>query len=113
MTPFQEMLFTRVWWKYDRQDEQWFSGIYHWFNLFEGMTWLVLAVIVLLRYLKHRHSPLEILYGALFLTFAATDFCEAWEQSSWLIWLKLFNLLTLLWVRHAVMKCWYPSAKVY
>jgi hypothetical protein len=108
-----EILFTRVWWSWDVHDDRWFSHIYHWFNLIEGTTWLVLAGLVLQRYSKHRRSLLEIGYCAAFLTFAASDFREAWEQSSWLIWLKLVNLLTLLCIRRKVMRQWYPGASVF
>ena len=108
-----EILFTRVWWTWDSRDDQWFSHLYHGFNLLEGAVWLVLAGLVLRRYLKHRNSLLEICYSVAFLTFAASDFREAWQQSSWLIWLKLMNLLALLWIRGKALRQWYPGATVY
>ena len=107
------VLFTRVWWTWDARDEQWFSIAYHWFNIVEGVAWAVLAGLVFGRFLKHRGSVLEIGYSFAFLTFAFTDFREAWEQSSWLIWLKVVNLVVLLWIRGVVMRRWYPEARVY
>jgi hypothetical protein len=108
-----KILFTKTWWTWDPRDDQWFSVGYHWFNNFEGVAWLVLAGLVFLRYMKHRNSLLEIGYTAAFITFAVTDFREAWEQSSWLIWLKLVNLRALFWIRGNVMRRWYPGARVY
>ena len=108
-----EFIFTHTWWTWNPQDRQWLSIVYHWFNLLEGAIWLVLASLVLRRWLRHRNSRIEIAYATAFLTFAATDFREAWEQSSWLIWMKLFNLVTLLWLRRVVMRRWYAVARIY
>ncbi len=71
-------------------------------------TWLVLR-----RFLTHRKSRSEISYAVAFLTFAITDFVEAWEQSSWLIWLKLLNLIVLFQLRRTIMSRYYPTAKLY
>ncbi len=113
MSQLPEMLFTQTWWSWNPQDDQWLSLVYHWFNIFEGAAWIVFAGLVLRRFVKNRKSQLEIGYSIAFLVFAMTDFREAWEQSSWLIWLKLMNLIVLLWLRRAVMRRWYPEAKVY
>lgn len=113
MTEALEIIFTKTWWTWDPRDDQWFSLIYHWFNIGEGAAWAVLAGLVFGRYLKYRRSWLEIGYSVTFLTFALTDFREAWEQSSWLIWLKLVNLVVLLCIRRVVMRRWYPEASIY
>ena len=113
MPQIVEFVFTHTWWTWDPLDGQWFSITYHWFNLLEGMIWLILAGLVLRRWLKHRCSRIEIIYAIAFLCFAATDFREAWEQSSWLIWLKLFNLALLFWLRRIVVQRWYPAARMY
>lgn len=113
MNQIIDTLFTRIWWQWNPGDGQWFSLIYHWFNILEGIAWLVFAALVFQRYLRHRKSSIELAYSAAFLAFAATDFREAWEQSSWLIWLKLLNLIALLWLRRIVMRRYYPSATLY
>ena len=97
MSQFIEPLFKRTWWQWNPSDGQWFSLIYHWFNILEGIAWIVFAALVLRRYLRHRNSSVELAYIAAFLAFAATDFREAWQQSSWLIGLKLLNLIVFLW----------------
>ena len=133
MRQFIETLFTKTWWQWNPSDGQWFSVIYHWFNILEGVSWIVFAALVFQRYVSQRNSSVEIAYSNVatrwplrndsqrnssveiaysvaFLAFAATDFLEAWEQSSWLIWLKLLNLIALLWLRRIVMQRCYPSA---
>lgn len=113
MPETMRILFTRTWWRYDSNDGQWFSFVYHWFNVAEGLAWVVFAMLVLLRYRKHRNSKLELWYAFAFLTFAVTDFREAWAQSSWLIWVKLANLIALFLLRRTVMARYYPEAKLY
>lgn len=108
-----EIVFIRSWWRYTPNDGQWFTAIYHWFNIAEGIAWVVCSGLVFRRYLTHRRSRLEICYAVAFLTFAITDFKEAYEQSSWLIWLKLLNLIVLFLLRHRVMTHHYPAAKLY
>lgn len=71
------------------------------------------AGLVLHRSLKNRRSPLELWYAAAFLTFALSDFREAWVQQSWLIWWKLINLIALFSLRRAVIERFYPSSKVF
>jgi hypothetical protein len=106
-------LFTRTWWRYATDDGGWFGPVYHWFNIVEGCFWVVFAVLVLRRYARHRKSRAEIGYAIAFAVFAATDFREAWVQSSPLIWFKLANLIVLLWLRRSIMARFHPDAKVY
>lgn len=113
MTETVEIIFTRTWWRYTADDGQWFTFLYHWFNILEGIAWSVLAVLVFRRWNTHRYSILEVWYTAAFVAFAVTDFREAWAQSSWLIWLKLANLIMLFLLRRTVMSRFYPQAKVY
>lgn len=108
-----KIIFIHTWWQYTPDDGQWFTAIYHWFNIAEGVAWVVCSGLVFRRYLAQRRSRLEICYAVAFLTFAMTDFREAWEQSSWLIWLKLLNLLALFLLRRRVMTDHYPGAKAY
>ena len=113
MNQIIDTLFTQTWWKWNPSDGQWFSLIYHWFNILEGIAWIVFAALVFQRYSKHRKSLIELAYSATVLAFAAPEFREAGEQSSWLIWLKLVNLIALLWLRRVVMQRCYPNAKIY
>jgi hypothetical protein len=107
------IIFVRTWWRYTPEDGQWFTVLYHWFNIAECCAWVVCSGLVLRRFLCHRKSPSEIYYAIAFLTFAVTDFAEAWSQSSWLIWLKLLNLIVLFQLRRKIMSRYYPTAKLY
>jgi hypothetical protein len=48
-----------------------------------------------------------------FLTFGLTDFREAYELASWLVWIKLLNLIALYLLRRIVMKRYYPASKLF
>lgn len=108
--PLFDSIFTQVWWRYDSQDNSWWSEIYHAFNLLEGVVWLILGVLVARRFRTFRRSRLEVLYSVAFFTFAASDFREAWQQSSALILFKLCNLIALFWLRRRIMRHFYPDA---
>ncbi|NQV25599.1 MAG: hypothetical protein HQ518_14660 [Rhodopirellula sp.] len=108
-----DIVFMRTWWRYTPEDGQWFTVIYHWFNIAEGGAWVVCSCLVFRRFVKHRNSRSEVFYAIAFLAFAVTDFREAWEQSSWLIWLKLANLIVLFQLRRTIMSRYYPAAKLY
>lgn len=79
---FSDLLWFHTWWRYSSGGDPWFSLPYHSFNLFEGSCWTVLAVLVLRRYLHHRHSTLEVWYSLAFLSFGLTDFREAYALQS-------------------------------
>lgn len=89
------------------------SELYHWFNLFEGFAWLVFARLVAARHRRHRSHGVEVAYSLAFVAFAATDFCEAWVQQSWLLWIKLLILIALFRLRRHVMRTYHPDAKLY
>ncbi|HUG90359.1 MAG TPA: hypothetical protein VML55_05980 [Planctomycetaceae bacterium] len=108
-----DTLFYRTWWSYERDTASVFSEAYHWFNLLEAGVWFVFAALVLRRYWRRRHSQLELWYAFSFLTFGITDIREAWFQQSWLIWLKLVNLIVLLWIRRFVIRRYYPGSRIY
>jgi hypothetical protein len=108
-----DFLWFRVWWKYPHLADPWFSIPYHVFNLFEGSCWIVFAGLVLRRYQANRRSRLEILYALSFFTFGLTDFREAYVLESWLVWVKLVNLLALIWLRSIVLRRWYPASRSY
>jgi hypothetical protein len=113
MTLVVELLWFKVWWKFPHPVDPLFSIPYHVFNLFEGTCWAILAFLVLRRYLIHGRSLVGVGYAAAFLTFGLTDFREAYELSSWLVWLKLINLIVLIQLRRVVMKRWYPESNLY
>lgn len=108
-----EILFATTWWAYDSRDRSLYSLSYHTFNLGEGVVWVVFGVLVLRRFLMHRRSRIELAYFAAFVTFGLTDFREAYAMQSWLLWLKLINLIALFWLRRIVMRQHYPASKVY
>lgn len=107
-----ELLFRRTWWTYGaRGNDPWFEVPYHAFNLFEGAAWLVFAGLVARRYLRQRRSPLEVLYASAFAAFGLTDLVEAFALSSWLVWMKLANLLILARLRSVIVRRFYPAGR--
>jgi hypothetical protein len=106
-------LLFRTWWTYRSGNPSWFEIPYHAFNLFEGAVWVILSGLVLHRFHKWRHSPVEVVYALAFFTFGLTDFREAFALESWLIWLKAANLLVLLWLRSLVISRYYRESKLY
>ena len=113
MSEIIDLLFLRTWWSWHTDAGLPWSAAYHWFNVVEGCVWLLFAASVLWRYRKNRRSSLEWWYALSFFTFGLTDFREAWVQQSWLIWVKAFNLIALLWLRNIVIRRYYPQARIY
>jgi len=103
----------RVWWTWTPADPSVFSQVYHWFNLLEGCAWAIFAVLVLSRFQQHRQSLWEVPYSLTFLSFGLTDFCEAWEQSTWLIVVKGIHVIALFRLRQVIMTHHYPTATLY
>jgi hypothetical protein len=110
---FAETLLLQTWWAYPSRNPSWIEFAYHAFNLFEGAVWIVLAGLVLRRFIGFRHSRVELLYALAFFTFGLTDFQEAYALTSWLIWIKAINLLVLLGLRTYIMKRFYPKSSLY
>lgn len=108
-----EILFATTWWTYDPHDRTLHSVSYHAFNFFEGAVWIGFGVLVFRRFLKNRRSTLELAYFAAFVLFGLTDFREAYFMQSWLLWVKLANLVALFWLRRVVMRQHYPESKLY
>jgi hypothetical protein len=71
-----DLLCTHTGWNFDPNSSDWFMQSYHWLNVIEGVVWLVIAVAVVLRYVRWRNSPLELFYAFGFLTFGLSDFRE-------------------------------------
>lgn len=111
-----EIVFVRTWWRYGYEPTL-FDSVYHWFNLLEAMAWFVFAGLVWIRSLFANRSGkrrvAEGMYSIAFVAFGLTDLWEAWQQSSWLIWIKLINLCLLALLRRHVMRAYYPNAKLY
>ena len=108
-----DLLWTRTWWRYGPRDPSGFSLPYHVFNLFEGAAWVVFAGLILIRWIKRGKSRLEVGYALAFFTFGLTDFREAHALSSWLVWVKLVNLIVLARLRLLVIHRFYPSSTLY
>jgi hypothetical protein len=108
-----DFLWFRVWWKYPNPTDPWFSIPHHVFNLFEGGCWVIFAGLVLWRFGRFRRSRGEILYAVAFFTFGLTDFREAHVLQSWLVWVKLLNLIALVWLRSIAIRRWYPGSRLY
>jgi hypothetical protein len=66
-----DFLVYRTWWAYG-PDPSWVEVALHAFNLLEGSVWLVLSGLVLRRFFRHRHSPIEVMYALAFFTFGLT-----------------------------------------
>jgi len=113
---FTDWLWLHTWWSYADSEDPLHAVIYRGINLIEGACWVGLAVAVLVRRAKQpedQRSSIEIAYALAFFIFGLTDVREAVSLQSWLIWLKLVNLITLLWIRHRVMKTLYPEGGVF
>src|SRR5262249_4980434 len=106
-------LLTHAWWRYAPSEPFGFSAVYHWFNLFEGLAWCLVAGLVLRRFLRYRKSPLEIIYALAFVTFGLSDFVEAHALTSWLIIAKGANLVILFALRRHLLRSYYPESKTY
>ena len=109
---FKSMLL-KSWWSYSAADDSLFAAAYHAFNLFEGVAWCGLGVLVLGRYAKRRRGTVEIAYAAAFACFGASDFREAYALETWLILAKGVNLGVLLWLRRFVLRRYYPQSKTF
>ena len=48
-----------------------------------------------------------------FFTFGLTDFREAYVLESWLVWVKLLNLVLLIWLRSIAVRRWYPESRLF
>jgi hypothetical protein len=101
-----------VWWTY-HPSADWLHHLYSWFNVIEGCFWLLFAALVLGRYLKHRHSPVEVAYAAAFATFGLSDFRESYVLETWLVAFKALNLGTLLYLRWHVIRRYYPQCRTF
>jgi hypothetical protein len=110
-----DLLWSRTWWRYRPSSPTDFPMPYyvHAFNLFEGTAWVVFGVLVLARFLRWRRSAIEVGYAVAFFCFGLTDFVEAYALSSWLIWVKLANLIVLAWLRAIVIRRYYPTSRLY
>ena len=105
--------FWKTWWTFDPADDSLFAAAYHGFNLCEGLAWCSLALLVLRRYVKHRHSAVELAYALAFASFGASDFREAYALESWLIAAKGVNLVVLLALPAYVLRHFYPLSKTF
>ena len=101
-----------VWWSYNPTAD-WLHHLYSWFNVIEGWFWLLFAALVLARHLKHRRSPIEIVYAAAFVTFGLSDFRESYVLETWLVIFKAVNLAALVYLRWHVLRRNYPQCRAF
>lgn len=113
MNDLIDILWSHTWWQYESTSDSPYNLPYHWFNIAEGVTWFVFALLVLLRWNRARQSSIEIAYVFAFVMFGVTDLLESQALTSWLIWLKLVNLIALIWIRAIVIRRFYPQSKLY
>lgn len=106
-------LWTRPWWTWNPATAGAWDRLYRTFNLLEGTAWFVFAGLVLWRWTRFRHSPLETVYAATFALFGATDLLEASQQSAPLVVVKGIVLVSLLLLRRIVRGRWYPASSLY
>lgn len=108
-----DLLFRHTWWSWTDGDRSWHSTAVHAFNLAEGSIWGVFSVLVLVRHVRFRRNRAELLYSLAFLTFGITDIVEAYALTSWLIWIKLANLIVLWKLRATSLRNWYPETRLF
>ena len=101
-----------IWWTY-HPSADWFHQLYSWFNVVEGWFWLLFAALVLGRYVKHRRSPVEVVYAAAFFTFGLSDFRESYVLETWLVIFKAVNLAALVYLRWLVLSRWYTHCRAF
>ena len=114
--PFEvilDFLWWHTWWSYGRDRDLEFSLPYRYFNLLEGTIWVVLSILVVNRWRRTGRGTIELWYALAFFTFGLSDYRESYYQQSWLIWLKLINLVVLLRLRHIVIQQLYPGTKLF
>lgn len=116
MSSLIDILWTHTWWAYAGPEDPLHALVYRAINLIEAAFWFGFAVLVLIRRAsqpRSRKTSLEIAYALTFLAFGFTDLREAVALQSWLIWIKLANLILLIVLRHRVIKALYPESKLY
>lgn len=116
MIDLVDWLWLHTWWSFAESEDPLHAWVYRGINLVEGACWLGFTAAVIIRRArqpKEKRSTVEWWYALAFFVFGLTDFREAVALQSWLIWLKLANLIVLLVLRRKVMKTLYPESKVY
>jgi hypothetical protein len=104
---------SRMWWEWEPSTATVWDRCYRGFNLFEGICWIVFAVLVLRRWLQNRRSRWEWVYAVGFVAFGLTDFREAWAQSTGLVLVKGVILVGLMTLRSRATRVWYPGSRLY
>jgi hypothetical protein len=110
---WMELLLRLTWWSWTDGDRSWHSIAVHVFNFVEGVAWWMFSALVLRRHLRFRKCRAELLYSLAFLSFGVTDFIEAYALTSWLIWIKLVNLIVLWRLRSTSLGEWYPENRLF
>lgn len=116
MAEWVDWLWFHTWWSYAGSEDPLHANLYRGINLVEGLFWVGFAAAVLRRRArqpKEKRGRIELAYALAFLVFGLTDFREAVALQSWLVWVKLVNLIVLLWLRRRVMTTLYPGSRVF
>lgn len=111
-----DILFFKTWWSWTRGANEpytWTDIACRSFNVVEAAAWFIFAVLVLIRWQRHRNSNLELWYALAFVLFGVSDVVEAFFLTSWLLWWKGVNLVALFLLRGRIMRRFYPDAKVF
>jgi hypothetical protein len=116
MSDVLRILFFETWWSWERTPKEaytWVDVACRGFNFVEAAAWFLFAILVFRRWCRYRQSKRELGYAVAFILFGLSDLIEAWMLTSWLLWWKGINLVTLFLMRRTIMRRYYPRAKVY
>lgn len=116
MPDLVDWLWLHTWWSFDQAEDPLYAWAYRCINLIEALCWLGFAAAVLIRRARQpaaQRGTIELAYALAFFTFALTDVREAVALQSWLVWVKLVNLVVLLVIRRRVMKTLYPQSRLF
>lgn len=81
-----------------------FESCYVYFNWFEAVSWFCLACYVWWRFVKHRRTKLELIYGFYIFVFGLTDVFEVYQLTIGLFLTKALVLLSILVCRYYVVR---------
>ncbi len=85
------------------------SVLYAWFNVLEGLAWMVIAGYVMVRFVRLRRSWWEVAYAGLFVLFGLSDWRESYVVQPWLILAKGVVLAGILLLRRYLIRRHYPG----
>ncbi|MFC4992153.1 hypothetical protein [Rubritalea tangerina] len=89
------------WWhttltKQNNDPQSLFDWLYVGFNWLEAAAWLAFSLVILLRFVRTRDTPWDLLYAAFLLLFALSDVAEVYQLTLGLLTLKVLIFLGIL-----------------